>query len=169
MFCNILVTGTPGVGKTTFAEELAKSLQFTHINSTQLIKEHNFLESYDEKLDTHVLDEDKYLDELETIFGDSCSESHILDSHYCGLYPERWFQLVIVLRTDSDELAKRLQARNYNDLKLKENLEAEIFQVISDDAKESYKSDIILELPSNTTDDIENNIEKVTAWLREKY
>jgi adenylate kinase len=61
---NILVTGVPGSGKTTFCETFEagnsnRSQTFRHINVSQLVKEKNLYERYDEKYDTLILDEDK--------------------------------------------------------------------------------------------------------------
>ena len=46
-------------------------------------------------------------------------------------FPERWFQLIVVLRCSNDVLYPRLQQRGYSDMKINENIEAEIFQVLS--------------------------------------
>ena len=63
------------------------------------------------------------------------SESELSDQ----LFPERWFDLVLVLRCNNTLLWDRLQARGYKGKKLEENLQAEIFQTILDEAKESYR------------------------------
>ena len=38
----------------------------------------------------------------------------VVDFHSCDFMPERWFQLVIVLRTDNQILYPRLQARSHH-------------------------------------------------------
>lgn len=35
----------------------------------------------------------------------------ILDYHGCDLFPERWFDIVFVLRTDNTQLYTRLESR----------------------------------------------------------
>jgi len=35
----------------------------------------------------------------------------VVDYHSCELFPERWFQLVVVLRTDNSVLYPRLEER----------------------------------------------------------
>ena len=57
------------------------------------------------------------------------------------MFPERWFDLVLVVRCNNTLLWDRLQARGYTGRKLEENLQAEIFQTILDEAKESYRQD----------------------------
>ncbi len=54
--------------------------------------------------------------------------------------------------------------RGYNQKKLTENIECEIFQVVLDQAKESYREDIVVELPNNTVEDMENNLELIKKW-----
>lgn len=90
---------------------------------------------------------------------------YILDWHACDLFPERWIDLVIVLRCDSTLLYDRLTARGYTGKKLEENMDSEIMQVLLDEARESYKEEIVVELKSESTEDVEGNLERVEAWV----
>jgi hypothetical protein len=56
---NIIVTGTPGVGKTTHAEELARSTGLKHISVNQIVKDEGFHEGKDEETGSWIVDEDK--------------------------------------------------------------------------------------------------------------
>jgi adenylate kinase len=56
---NIVVTGTPGVGKTTHAEQLAQATGFKHISVNQIVKDEGFHEGKDEETGSWVVDEDK--------------------------------------------------------------------------------------------------------------
>ena len=44
--------------------------------------------------------------------------------------------------------------RAYSEKKLSDNVEAEIMQVILDEAREAYREEIVIELPSNTIEDV---------------
>ena len=55
---NILITGSPGTGKTILGMELSKRSGMNYINIGELAKENNFYEGWDEERDCHVLDED---------------------------------------------------------------------------------------------------------------
>jgi adenylate kinase len=90
---------------------------------------------------------------------------YILDWHACDLFPERWIDLVIVLRCDSTLLYDRLTGRGYKGKKLEENMDAEIMQVLLDEARESYKEEIVVELRSDSTDDVDGNIERIETWI----
>ena len=66
---NILVTGTPGVGKTKFSSALQSRLGLTVINVGQFAKDNNLLGEWDEQYQSHELMEDPLLDMLEERLG----------------------------------------------------------------------------------------------------
>lgn len=163
---NIIVTGTPGCGKTSHSESLARQLNeikpgFVHLSISDIAKERNCIESYDEVLDTSVVDEDKLLDSLEV---DLEKGGVIVDWHCCDIFPERLIDLVVVLRTDNSLLVERLLKRGYKDNKIQENLDCEIMEVILQDARESYIPEIVIELSSNSVEEMEENVERIVGW-----
>lgn len=159
---NILITGTPGCGKTQHAERLKELIEFKFINVSELVKEKKTYEKYDDEFDTYIIDEDKTLDELEEVMGKG---GVVIDHHSCGFFPERFFQLVVVLRTDNETLYARLEDRGYSAKKLQENLDAEIMGVVSQEAWESYAEEVVVELTSNTVDEIESNCQRIVQWI----
>ena len=56
--------------------------------------------------------------------------------------------------------------RNYALNKIQENNEAEIMQVVLDEARESYAEEIVVELKSESTEDLESNVERLVEWVR---
>ena len=56
---NILITGTPGTGKTTHAEMVGSATGFRHINIGDIVKAHQLHCGFDEEFDSYLLDEDK--------------------------------------------------------------------------------------------------------------
>lgn len=52
---NILITGTPGVGKTTMAELAAEALGFRLVSVNDLVKEHSCHEGKDSEYDSYIL------------------------------------------------------------------------------------------------------------------
>eukprot|EP01111_Echinosteliopsis_oligospora_P019266 TRINITY_DN9234_c0_g1_i1.p1 TRINITY_DN9234_c0_g1~~TRINITY_DN9234_c0_g1_i1.p1 ORF type:complete len:171 (+),score=38.67 TRINITY_DN9234_c0_g1_i1:333-845(+) len=159
---NILITGTPGTGKTSTADNLSQQIGFTHIDVSGLVKDKGLHEGKDEELDTYIIDEDLVCDELENMLTDG---GVIVDYHGCDFFPERWFDLVVVLRTDNSVLYRRLESRGYKQRKISENIECEIMQVVLDEAADSYKREIIQELQSNNMDDMERNIQMIATWV----
>ncbi|KAF9695155.1 hypothetical protein EKO04_007124 [Ascochyta lentis] len=161
---NIIITGTPGVGKTTHTEQLARATGLKHVSVNQIVKDEGFHEGKDEETGSWIVDEDKLLDYLEER---NISEEggNILDWHACDLFPERWIDLVVVLRCDSTVLYDRLTARGYKDKKLDENMDSEIMQVLLDEAREAYKEEIVVELRSDSADDVDGNLERIEQWI----
>jgi len=53
----------------------------------------------------------------------------------------------------------------YEGRKLRENIECEIFQTILEEARDSYRAEIVHELTSNTPDDMESNISQILKWI----
>lgn len=158
---NILITGTPGTGKTTTAEQAANTIGFKYVNVGDIVKEQECHEGKDNDFDAFILDEDKLIDVLEPIMAQG---GNIVDFHTCEIFPERWFDLVLVLRADTSVLFDRLKDRGYNEKKMTENMECEIMQVVLDAARESYDLSIVHELPSNTVEDMESNVDRIQLW-----
>ena len=56
---NIIITGTPGVGKTTHCETLAQNAGLNHISINDIVKERGCHDGYDEEFKSWIVDEDK--------------------------------------------------------------------------------------------------------------
>jgi adenylate kinase len=175
---NVLITGTPGTGKTTLAAEIVDRLlqnndgdlsMAQHVNVGEVAQQQKCYEGHDAELDTQILDEDKLLDYLEGVFEKAEEEkvSCIADFHVCEIFPERWFDLVLVLRTRTEVLFDRLQERGYNERKRQNNMESEIMQIILEEAREAYDPEIVHEVPSNDLQDMESNTQRVLDWIEQ--
>nr|ACO10533.1 Adenylate kinase isoenzyme 6 [Caligus rogercresseyi] len=160
---NILITGTPGTGKSRLSKSVSEALpDMKWINIGEYAKEHKFLGEWDEKYQCHELDEDPLLDSLEA---HAAKGGLLIDHHIPDLYPERFFDAVFVLRAKTSLLHDRLSGRGYKDKKLEDNIQCEIFQTILEESRESYDEKIVFELPSNHESDLESNIESVKKWI----
>ncbi len=60
----ILVTGTPGTGKSSLAEELGAALKIPVVEVGDLIKENKLYEEWDDEMDCSIFDEDKVVAEV---------------------------------------------------------------------------------------------------------
>ncbi len=56
---NIIITGTPGVGKTSHAEVLAQRTGMRHLSINQVVKERECHDGWDAEYQSWVVDEDK--------------------------------------------------------------------------------------------------------------
>jgi len=176
---NILVCGTPGSGKSSLCEAVLARASASasgggggalaglrHVVLGELARARGFHAGRDEALDTLLLDEaseDRLLDELEPL---AAAGGLLLEHHSCALFPERWFELVLVLRTDNTALFDRLVRRGYAPRKVQENVECEIMRVVADEALESFpREGVVHELQSETPRDVEDNAARVEQWL----
>ncbi|KAK7966118.1 hemoglobin and proliferation regulated protein HBR1 [Apiospora aurea] len=159
---NIIVTGTPGVGKTTHCEMLAERTGLRHVSINQIVKDKECHEGWDEEFGCWIVDEDKLLDAMED---EAKVGGCIIDWHACDLFPESWIDLVVVLRVDSTTLYDRLSARKYPEAKLQENIDSEIMQVLLQEARDSYDEQMVVELQSNTSDEMDSNVDRIEQWL----
>ncbi|KAL2813327.1 AAA domain-containing protein [Aspergillus cavernicola] len=160
---NIIITGTPGVGKTVHCEQLAQDTGLRHLSINQVAKDRGCYETYDEELKTWVVDEDKLLDAIED---EVLQGGYLIDWHACDLFPKSWVDLVVVLRCPSTSvLYDRLNSRGYHETKLQENLDAEIFGVLSEEAREAFDEEAVVELNSEEDGDVEANCARISSWL----
>ncbi|KXX81767.1 Adenylate kinase isoenzyme 6 [Madurella mycetomatis] len=161
---NIIITGTPGVGKTSHCEMLAERTGLEHISVNQVVKDKECHEGWDEEYQSWIVDEDKLLDAIEDqVKKGGC----IIDWHACDLFPKSWIDLVVVLRVDTATLYDRLTVRKYPEAKLQENLDSEIMDVLLQEARDSYDEGIVVELQSVTADEMESNVERIEQWLKQ--
>ncbi|XP_050327104.1 adenylate kinase isoenzyme 6 homolog [Bactrocera neohumeralis] len=160
---NILITGTPGAGKSYLCERLSDQLKLKWLDCSKIAKENNFVEEYDDEYDCPILDEDKLMDYMEPFMQQG---GNIVEYHGCDFFPERWFEAVFVVTCSNTILFDRLKERGYNEKKLKSNLECEIFGTVLEEARDSYKPDIVVELKGDTKLDGEQSLKTVKNWYR---
>ena len=109
---NVLVTGTPGSGKTSFCEKVALRFPaYRQVIVGDLVKLGGLHCGIDSTFGALLIDEaseDRIVDELEPMMAKGCV---LLEHHSVDFFPERWFDLVLVLRTDNTLLFDRLTKR----------------------------------------------------------
>ncbi|EOA31565.1 hypothetical protein CARUB_v10014758mg [Capsella rubella] len=106
---NLLITGTPGTGKSTMASALAEASDLRYICIGDLVKEKNLHDGWDNEFNCHIINEDLVCDELEDVMQEG---GNIVDYHGCEFFPERWFDRVVVLQTENSVLYDRLTRRS---------------------------------------------------------
>jgi len=162
---NIIVTGTPGVGKTSLSILLADKLnekyntdKFIHINVGKIIHDQKLYTNWNEEFDVPEFDEDKVIEVLEPLIKQG---GNIIDFHSVDFIPNELIHLVVLLRCNNTVLYDRLKARNYAEHKIRENIECEIMEVTADDVKECWPQQKILEMVNEEVDQMENNIDVI--------
>lgn len=130
----ICITGTPCTGKTTLAKILSRKLRYRYVDVKRLIKKNRLYEHYDKKLKTYIVEPKKLNNFLIKKVIDS--NNLIIDSLLSHYLPKKYVDLCIVTKCELKELKKRLEKRRYPKEKVRENLDAEIFDICLNEAKE---------------------------------
>lgn len=146
----ICVSGTPGTGKTILSKRLAKKLGYLYFDVNNFILKNKLYGGYDRKRKTKVVDVSKLNKELikEIIsltekpinekLNKKIKKPHgvIIDSHLSHFLPKKYVKLCIIAKCGISELNKRLKNKRYGKNKIRENLQAEIFDICLNEAVE---------------------------------
>ena len=62
-------------------------------------------------------------------------------------------------------LALIFGCRKYSLKKITENNEAEIMEVIAQEARDSYEPEVVVELESQSVEDLESNVARIVEWI----
>jgi len=104
---------------------------------------------------------------LDAIEPDLEAGGQIIDWHACDLFPESLIDLVVVVRCNSTLLYDRLQGRGYSANKVEQNMDAEIMEVLLQEARDAYDEEIVVELHSDEVEQVESNVERLEAWVEQ--
>jgi adenylate kinase len=142
----ILITGTPGVGKTAVSHKLASKLDALHIGITELVKKQKLITSVDKERRTLIADTENVSKQLQETLAKT-KGNIIIEGHYAvDVVPKKDVNTVFVLRRDPRELKGALEKRGYTERKLWENLAAEILDVCLWDALSACGSEKVCEI-----------------------
>lgn len=163
----ILVTGTPGVGKTAVSRSLASRLNAEHVNLAELVKRERLISGVDVARGTLIADTDRVSKRVQKVIR-SCERDVIIDGHLAvHVVPAKDVYLVFVLRRDPDELKRAMEGQGFKGKKLGENLAAEILDVCLWEAVRMYGLDKVCEVDvsGKTTEEV---VEHITSVLEGK-
>lgn len=125
----IVISGTPGCGKTSVSKKLAERLNAKIIPLNKLAISKTLSPEYDDNRETYIVDTNEFLpllkNEIERIQKKN-PDFIIIEGHFSDIVPERYINFVFILRCDPDELYKRLEKKGYKLQKIRENVQAEI-------------------------------------------
>lgn len=148
----IIITGSVGTGKTALAKKLTRKMNFVYMDVNKIIKKYRLSEWYDTKRKTKIIDTKKLnkalIKEINNFKNNKNTKNGIIiDSHLSHYLPKKYVNLCIITKCGLKELERRLKKKNYSKQKIRENLDAEIFDVCLNEAKENKHNVIVI----NTT------------------
>jgi adenylate kinase len=143
----VIVTGTPGTGKTTVAMQLAKRLKFVYVDVNKVISREKLSEGYDRKNKCRVVDVRKLSQVLVKLARDrtKAGEGVVIDSHLSHYMPASDVDLCVVTRCDLKLLKRRLKRRHYAESKIADNLECEAFEACLVEASEAGHEVVVVD------------------------
>lgn len=160
----LVLTGVPGVGKSSVARILSKRLKGTHIDLTELALKENLTLGFDEDRGVQVADLERIRERLRELY-DSSDGPMIVEGHFAhDVVPAEMASMVFVLRRAPWRLKSEFERRGYAKAKVRENLEAELLDLSLVEALEAYEEEIVCEI--DTTDlALEEVAEEITSIM----
>jgi len=150
----IIITGTPGVGKTSVSKKVASILNAKYVNLADFVKSNKLFLEYDDELNSYIIDEEKTRKILRRLLKEYSRV--VVDTHILTVFDPNAVDLVIVLRLNPKILLKRLKERNYSLSKIKVNIQAEMLGVCLSEAVEIFGLDKVAEVDTTA-----RNLEEV--------
>lgn len=138
----ICVSGSVGTGKTTYAKRLAKKLGYTYVDIRKLIHSHHLDRERDAQRHCMVVNVSALNKVLVSLI--KKSDHLVIDSHLSHYLSPRYVHKVIICKTTLRKLESRLAKRRYSQKKIRENLDAEIFDICFVEALEAgHKVEVV--------------------------
>jgi len=145
----IIISGTPGTGKTTLAIFLQKKLNFQRLD---LYKYYPKISTdYSKSKQCYNIDCQKFLTLVKkTKQQIQQKKGLVIDSHITHHLPKKEVDLCIILTCSNLKILKnRLAKRHYSKQKIQENLEAEIMQICFHEAQDNKHNLLIFDSAKN--------------------
>lgn len=122
----IVISGTPGTGKTTLAKHLSYAIGADYLSLTRYVKEHRLHRGVDRKRRTKIVDLARTRTSLQRRLANTRAWI-VVDSHLPeGIIPKKFARVAVVLRCHPRILEHRLRKKRWGARKIRENVLAEI-------------------------------------------
>ena len=151
----LIITGTPGAGKTSVADALGKKLKLPVIHINDFAKKERLIIGKDSG---------SYVIDLKRLKKKLAKKSGILESHLLCEFPLS-NSIVFVLRCNPKVLASRMRRRRYSKKKIGENLECEALDYCTINAEKNYRRVYDVDTTGKT---IRQTADKITRILKKK-
>ncbi len=158
----VIITGTPGTGKTTVSRLVAQKINYNLLAVNDLVYEKHLYTGHDPLKGYKIVDIDALIEEIHSRIDESVNKNFIIEGHLAHYFKENDLaETVIVLRSRPNILGKRLKKREWNGPKIQENLEAEALDIITCESVEIHDGNV------NEIDTSDSTVEEVADMVIE--
>ena len=141
----IVITGTPGTGKSSVAEIVAEKMGAKLFSLNIVAAESGALCAKDSATDSRLVRTSVLRKALSKVLGEVDGEA-VVEGHFGELVPKAHVSMAIVLRSNPFTLKERLSKRGYSVEKVNENVEAELLDSCLIAAVESFGDGSVREI-----------------------
>jgi len=168
----IVLTGTPGTGKTSVSARLAEALSLDTVHVNDLVLRERLYSGYDGLRDTYVIDIRRASRRISEVVTTSSKEV-LIEGHLAQLVASRRLvETALVLRCHPIVLKERLRRQGYRAEKVRENVLAELLDVCLVETVRAYGPRKVAEIDTTrrAIDDVSKEaLEALSGVKRQLY
>lgn len=155
-----MITGTPGVGKTTIAKALAKKLNALLLSVSALVKTENLFLEVDTERQTLIADLSQVRKRIKSIIAQA-SQDVIIEGHFASnVTPRKLVSYAFVLRRNPEDLQVKLKEKGFHERKILENVTSELLDICFSNTVKNYGTELVNEIDVSfmTVDEVINAV-----------
>ena len=157
------ITGTPGTGKKTISLELAKKLNFQHINLNDYAIKNKLTKN--NKTDHIIYDLNLFTKKIKKSIE---NENFIISGHLLpDIISKKDVDIIFILRCSPLILLKRYKKRHYNEQKIRDNIISEAIGIIQYESMIKFGKKKVIEI-NVTNKNVKRLVEELILIINNK-